>query len=117
MSKIEISPQINHLLSQLHAKIRRYVWVEGIAVAVIWLVATFWLSLAMDYLPVKMGANEMPVVARAVLLGLVSLTLLFILYWWVLRRAFVALRRRSLAVLIERAYPEFQDCLVTTVEL
>ena len=117
MPKSNLSPRITNLFSRLRGKIRSYVWIQGIALAIIWLIATFWISLAIDYLPVKLGANEMPVVARAILLVIVSLILLFILYWWVLRRAFVSLQPRNLAVLVERSYPEFEDSLVTTVEL
>ncbi len=116
MAPDPISPRITDLLSQLRRKIRRYVCLQGLAVAIAWMISTFWISTAIDYLPVRLGANEMPVPARATLLVLASLALLFILYWYIIRRTLVTLRPRSLAILIERAYPEFQDSLVTTVE-
>ncbi len=105
------------MLGDVRQRIRRYVWLEGLAIALVWLAVTFWIGLALDYLPVRMGASEMPVVARGVLLAIISLMLLFILYRWVLRRTFVQLRDASLAILIERKFPQFQDSLVTIVEL
>lgn len=109
--------EIQKLLSALRWRIRAYIWLEGICVALVWLGATFWASLAIDYLPVLAGANEMPRAARAVLLVGIAGTLGWILYRWVARRAFERLPDRSLAVVIERRFQSFRDSLVTTVEL
>ena len=78
---------------------------------------TFWASLAIDYLPVLVGASELPVATRAILLTGISLTLAYILYRWILQRTFVQLADRSMAVLLERKYENFQDRLVTAVEM
>jgi hypothetical protein len=112
-----IAPQIHEQMESLRQRIRRYVWIEGLAMAIVWLCLTFWIGWAIDYLPVRMGSSEMPRAARAVLLVVISLVLLLILYRFVLRRAFAQLRARNLAVLLERAFPEFRDSLVTAVEL
>jgi hypothetical protein len=63
-----------------------------------------------------MGANEMPMAARAVLLGLTAAVLVYILYRWVWRRATVRLAGRSMALLLESA-SRFHDSLLTAVEL
>ena len=96
---------------------RLYVWVEGLCLGIVWLGLTFWAGLALDYLPVLAGANEMPLAARGVVLTIIAVGLAFILYRWVLRRSFVPLADRSLAVLLERRFSAFQDSLVTAVEL
>jgi hypothetical protein len=93
------------------------VWIEGLALASIWLGLTFWLGLALDYLPVLAGATEMPREARAVLLALIGSVLALILHRWIFRRTFVRLADRSLAVILERRFPGFRDSLVTAVEL
>ena len=47
------------LLNSLRRKIRSYVLLEGLAVAVITLVVAFWVTLAIDYLPVLVGFDEL----------------------------------------------------------
>jgi len=108
---------IQRALAGLRWRIRAYVLLEGISVALIWLGLTFWVALALDYLPVRLGADEMPRPARAVLLGVIAAVLALILYRWVLRRVFVRLADRSMAVLLERRHAQFRDSLITAVEL
>ena len=112
-----LSRELAALLSGLRWRIRAYVWVEGLALAAIWMGLTFWVGLAIDYLPVRIGASEMPRTARAVLLAVIAAVLAYILYRWVLRRAFAKLAGRSMAVLLERRFPGFHDSLLTAVEL
>jgi hypothetical protein len=112
-----LDPRIGAVLARLRWRIRAYVWLEGLALGCLWLGLTFWVALALDYLPVLVGASEMPRLARAVLLVLIAAVLAVILYRWVFRRIFVPLGDRSLAVLLERRFPAFHDSLVTSVEL
>ena len=55
-----LPPQITSLLQRLRRQIRWYVVLEGIAVAHVGLGIAYWLGLALDYLPVLAGANEVP---------------------------------------------------------
>lgn len=112
-----LSDSIRGLLSRLRWRIRLYVWLEGLALAMLWLALTFWLALAIDYLPILVGASELPRAARGVLLAVIGGVLALIVYRWILRRTFVRLRDRSLAVLLERRFGVFHDSLVTAVEL
>ena len=113
----KLHPRVQRLLAGLRWRIRLYVWLEGLTVAILWIGLTFWASLAIDYLPVLVGASELPTLTRAILLALISLVLAVILYRWILRRTFVQLADRSMAVLLERKYQNFQDSLVTAVEM
>ncbi len=113
----ELASGIRSVLAGVRWRIRTYVWLEGLALACNWLGVTFWLALALDYLPVLVGSSEMPPLARGVVLVLVLGTLAFILYRSILRRAFVKLQDRSMAVLLERRFSGFQDSLVTAVEM
>jgi len=113
----QISIEIVKLLSALRWRIRTYVWIEGVSIAVVWVGLTFWASLAIDYLPVLLGASEMPRPARAVLLVIIAVVLGWILYRWVLRRTFVRMPNRSMAMLLERRFGHFHDSLITSVEL
>jgi len=110
-----ISRPIARLLSRLRRRIRFFVLLEGIAIAVIWAVLTFWIALAIDYLPVTIGLAELPRPARIVILVLSSLAVAFVLYRLVWRRVFVRMHNQSMAMLIERRYPQFDDSLLTTV--
>ena len=115
--KSTLDPHIRNLLAGLRWRIRLYVWLEGLFMAILWLGMTFWASLAIDYLPVLVGASELPTITRAILLTVISLILAIILYRWILQRTFVELADRSMAVLLERKYENFQDRLVTAVEM
>lgn len=114
---LELTPGIRSVLAGVRWRIRFFVLLEGLALAVIWLGITFWLAFALDYLPVLVGASEMPAVARGVMLAGIAGFLLFILYRYIGRRFFVPLHDRSMAVLLERRFAGLQDSLVTAVEM
>jgi hypothetical protein len=113
----QLDPKIQQLLQTLRTRIKMYVWVEGISLGLIWVTSMFWIGLAMDYLPILVGANELSSVARAILLFIVAAAFGFILYRWVFQRAFVAFSDRSMAILLERQFSNFNDSLVTSVTL
>ncbi len=113
----QLDPRLRSLLAGVRWRIRAYVWFEGLTLGLIWLGITFWVGLALDYLPVVTGASEMPRAARAILLTIIAGGLGWILYRWALRRALRPLADRSMAVLLERRFGEFSDRLLTAVEL
>ena len=117
MTTSPLPDEIASALARLRWQVRAYVVVEGLALAIVWLGSMFWAGLALDYLPVRLGAAEMPHTARLILLIAVGTVLALIVYHWVLRRAFVRLANRSLAVLLERQFDRFHDSLLTSVEL
>ena len=112
-SETKLSPQVASLLDRLRGKIRRYVWLEGIAVAVAWLGIAFWISLLVD----QPWVLESPPQARAAVLVGVGLVLLYILFRLIFRRALTPLSRHSMAVVLERRFKHFDDSLLTAVEL
>lgn len=112
-----LAADVQSVLGGLRWRIRLYVWVEGLALAAIWLGLTFWIALGLDYLPVVVGASEMPLAARAILLLVMAGGFGYILFRWIGQRAFVPLHDRSMAMLLERRFAEFDDTLMTSVEL
>jgi len=112
-----LDPKIRSLLGALRWRIRLYVWIEGIALVLVWLGFMFWAGLAIDYLPVQLGANEMPNWACGMLLGVVLLIAGFIFYRWIFRRIMVRFADHSMAVLLERQFEGFHDSLLTVVEM
>jgi hypothetical protein len=115
--EIALPSDLQSLLAGLRWRIRFYIWAEGLALAVIWLGVMFWVGFGLDYLPVLMGGSEMPAAPRGVLLAATGIVLLRILYQWIGRRAFVPIGDRSLALLLERRFGQFNDSLVTAVEM
>ncbi|MBB77340.1 MAG: hypothetical protein CMJ75_22775 [Planctomycetaceae bacterium] len=114
---LDLAPHVRSLLAGLRWRIRCYVWLEGVALCLAWLGFTFWFGLAVDFLPVLVGASELPRVARATLLIATGLVASWLFYRWVLRRVFVQLGDRSMAVLLERRFTFLGDSLVTSVEM
>lgn len=112
-----LAPEIRRKLAALRWRIRGYVWLQGLSIAVIWLTATFWVGIALDYLPVMLGASEMPLVARGCLLAAIAIVLAYILYRWIGRRIWVRLADRSMALLLERQFSDIDESLITAVEL
>lgn len=108
---IDLSPPIRSVLGDLRRRIRSYIWLQGLALVVAWVMLSFWITLALDWM------IEPPPLFRALLLVVVGGVLLWILYRFILARAFVPLNDTSMAVLLERRYGNFRDSLLTTVEL
>jgi uncharacterized membrane protein len=112
-----LAPEIVKVIAALRRRIRWHITWDGLLTAIIWLALTFWIGLALDYFPVLVWANELPYAVRLVGLSLIAAVLTLILYKLLLRRLFVPLRDRSMALLIERRYGNFQDALTTTIEM
>ena len=106
-----LPPAIRGRLDALRAAIRRYVWLEGMAAAAVWLGAAFWGSMAIDWL------FESPKPIRAGLLAVAGVGLAVVLFLFVLRRAFVRLSDANMATVLERQFPQFNDSLLTSVSL
>ncbi len=112
-----LNPQISSLLRELRGKIRRYVTIDAALAAAAVVVVAFWLGLALDFLPVKLGGTEMPRSARAVLLIVTGTVLAIVIIRFFFRRMFRRLPDESLALLIERHHPQLGGRLITAVQL
>ena len=110
------SPPIHRLLARLRRGIRRHILLEGLAWIIVWTIGMFGIALAIDYLPVRFALDEMSRTARIVVIAVVSAGFGWILVTNILNRLFTSLNNESMAVLVERKYPEFNASLVTTVE-
>lgn len=112
-----LDPQLSQLLGSLRSRVRRYVVIDSLlAVAAVVLLA-FWLGLALDYLPVRVGGTEMPRLARTILLFVVAIAVLMIVGKLLIGRLHRPLPDDSLALLIERQHPSLGGRLVTAVQL
>lgn len=106
-----LAPHVVETLGRLRARIRRYIWLEGLATAATWLGAAFWLSLAIDWF------FEPTPGPRAALLGIAGVVLLAIVVHLIVRRLLVPLGDPSMATVLERRFPQLGDALLTAVFL
>ena len=107
--------RIGQLLNAIRRRIRQYVCMWGLCVAGIWLIAAFWMCIALDYFPAMLGMSELTRGPRLVLLGITLSGLI----WIVLRRMAFPLRKplrpANLALLVERRFPHLQDSIITVI--
>ncbi|MEM7784441.1 MAG: hypothetical protein AAF623_13890 [Planctomycetota bacterium] len=111
-----LSPELVSLLDHLRSRIRRVILFEGLGWIFCALAVGFWVTFALDYIPVQFAFDELSINARLVLLLLTGLGLTFLLSWFILRKIFVPLPDFSMAILVEKRYPEFNDALLTTID-
>ncbi len=112
-----LSPSILKVLGALRGKVRRYVWFIGLALGFAWLGLAFWITLGIDWLPVTMGYDEPTLAVRIGMLVVTFGVLAAILFWSIVRRITVPLSDRNMAMLLERRYAQFDDGLLTAVEM
>lgn len=106
----EIPRQVASKVSRLRLLVRLYSLAEGLATVAIVLSAGFWIGLAVDWL-----LEPRPAV-RIAMWAAVGLAALGAAWRYIGRRAFASLPSDSLALLVERQYPELNEALVTTVQ-
>ncbi len=109
--RVELAPQIRGVLAQLRARIRRYVLIEGVAAAVVWLGLAFWVTLLVDWF------FEPPAAVRLIALAAAGFVLLGILVRRIGHRLLVPLADASMATVLERRFPHLDDALLTAVIL
>ena len=107
----QLSPEVLAVLDSLRARIRLYVWAEGIATGLAWLGLAFWMTLAIDW------AFEPEVPARKLMLAAVIGVFGVLFVRLVLQRALVRINRSNLATVLERRFPFLDDSLLTAVLL
>ncbi len=110
-ARIELAPQIRGVLARLRARIRRYVWIEGLAAAVVWLGLAFWVTLLLDWF------FEPPAAVRLIALMAAGLVLLAVLVQRIARRLMAPLGDANMATVLERRFPHLDDALLTAVVL
>ncbi len=115
-------PQVYHPLDRLRGIIHKYVVIEGILSAVIFLVAWYAVAMALDYGVFKAftwdwvqdGTKWIRVVALVAALALLG----SIVIYRIMRRLTTELTYPALALVLERRFPEvLGDRLITAVEL
>src|SRR5687768_3770703 len=109
--KPELTPAVRGALAAVRRQIRAYVWLEGLAILVALLGLAFWLGLGLDWL------FEPSPRMRQVGLVVVGCAALYVVYRYLLRRAFVPVSDTAAALLLERRFANLQDHVITAVDV
>ncbi len=114
--------RIYHPLQQLRGIIRRYVLIEGVLSVLLFLVAWFTIALLLDFGLFKATGwdwvRDGSWNLRATALGIALLLVAGILAFRIVRRLTVEFSNSSLALVLERRFPQILgDRLITAVEL
>src|SRR5579872_6508398 len=118
----EAHQRVRSPLERLRGYIRTYVALEGVTVCVLYLALWFWIGLLLDYGSFKSinfdWVQDLPWGFRLVVLILLSLGLVASVSFKVVYRLFREFNDASLALVLERRFPEILgDRLITAVEL
>ncbi len=113
---LPLPPDVPATLARLRGRIRRYLLWEGLALWVVLAGLLFWGTFLIDWAYFGLSRLELPRWWRAGVFfgGLVALAAGGIS--WLGLRLLRGLRTRSLALLLERRFPELDDGLITAVE-
>jgi len=117
MAAERLRPEIPEVLGRLRARIRRYVFLEGVAIVVALLGLLFWASLGLDWMYFRLQRAELPQSVRFAITVAAVCTVLFAAVSWIVLRVFRSFHARALALVLERRFPELNDRLITAVEL
>ncbi len=113
---IQLPPEVDAILAELKSRIRRYVLWERLALAVVAVGLFFWLSLGLDWAVFSVRRLELPRWLRfgldLAVVGAVTAVVLSLVVF----RVFRTFRTKSLALVLEKRFPELNDRLVTAVE-
>ncbi len=113
---IQLPPEVEAILAELKSRIRRYVLWEGIALAVVAIGLFFWFSLGFDAAVFSVRRLEparwLRVALDMAVVGTVATVVLVLIVF----RVFRSFRTKSLALVLEKRFPELNDRLVTAVE-
>ncbi|WP_428303976.1 hypothetical protein [Lacipirellula sp.] len=106
----EIPRPVAQKVSRLRMLVRLYSLAEGVAAVAIVAALAFWLGLAIDWL-------FEPSAGMRILMWLAALFSVLVTGWrYIARRLFAPLPDDSLALLVERQYPQLREGMITTVQ-
>lgn len=114
---IKLSKPVVEKLGQVRRMLRKYVCIQTLLSAMCWGLFVFWIGGLFDFLPVRAGSSESPRWLRIVFLVCMFGGCAWIIIGWALPRLLRRIKDRSVALLIEKHYEQFDNRLVTAVEL
>lgn len=116
-SNISIPREITDLLNRLRGKIRKYILLEGAAKLLVVAGLIFWASFVVDWVYFQLSHFELPVWFRASFVALSLTAILALAGTLIVFRLLTKMRKKALALVLERRFPELNDRLATAIEL
>ncbi|CAK9104929.1 Uncharacterized protein SCF082_LOCUS48922, partial [Durusdinium trenchii] len=117
MQKDRERRHLDELIGKVRGRIRRYLFLEGLASLVTLVCVLFWVTWACDVLYFEVRKLELPLWFR---MGC-TIVMACLVTWGILRAlvfpALRGMRATSLALLLERQFPQLDDRLITAIEL
>ncbi len=113
---LTLPEQVDALLSKLRSAIRRYVLLRGIAMFLTTVVLVFWVSLAVESFWFSSTKLELPQGVRLAIIVIGLSLIAAVFFQAIIWQLLVKLKRRALALLLEKRFPELNDRLITAVE-
>jgi len=107
----QLDPQLCGLLASLRGRIRAYVAWHGLATTVAAAATAFWAALTLDWM------FEPPPVGRIAIVAVLGLAVAWVFLRYFVGRQLLRLRDANMAMLLERRFGEFNDSLLTAVQL
>ncbi len=114
---MSLPEQLDALLGKLKSAIRRYVLLRGLAWLASALVVVFWVTLLIDTVWFQVTRLELPRESRVAILVIGVVVLAAVLMQGLIWQLLVQLRRKALALLLEKRFPQLNDRLITVVEV
>lgn len=108
-NRLELGSDVRTLIDGVRNRLRTYILVEGAGLSLAVLGFAFWFSLTIDHW-------RIPLVGRQCILALAVVAFFEGVRRWIAMRLLVPLSDRSIAVLLERRFPQFDDSLLTAVD-
>lgn len=116
-NRLALGRNVQSTLSSVRAQLHRYLGIQTCLIIACILLFLYWFGGFIDYLPVTSGASETPRWIRIAILCAMGLGAFWTVFVWAAPRWFARIKNRSLAILIEKHYPDLDNHLVTAVEL
>lgn len=116
-SNISIPREITDLLNRLRGKIRKYILLEGAAKLLVVAGLIFWASFVVDWVYFQLSHFELPVWFRASFVAISLTAILALAGTLIVFRLLTKMRKKALALVLERRFPELNDRLATAIEL
>ncbi|MFO0425347.1 MAG: hypothetical protein ACK526_02190, partial [Planctomyces sp.] len=113
---IPLPQSISELIDHVRKQIRRRSALTGISIVTCVYFVVFWITSGLDYGWFAVQKLELPPGLRAIILAVILPTFAWLLVSRVLFPLLRSLPDQTIAVLIERRFPVFQDRLITAVE-
>lgn len=112
-----IPQEVQTVLQRFRRWIRRYIFLEGLAILVAVASLMFWVTYLLDIAYFRFSNLELPATLRLIcLLAMVGI-LVGMGVSWVLLRLLRKFRLPDLALALERRFPQLRDQLITAVEM